>query len=119
MVDNLICLQAPSVQPTTGDAFEDVLYGSGSEGEDEEDEEDKPSAHVKTHKKASEYGARIRADDDDPMDLLSGAAARVTGEPQAAQRSCVTNVTKAHHPTDGASLVKMHPVSKLTRKQGR
>jgi len=73
----------PSVKPTTGDAFEDVLYGSGSEGEDE-DEEEESSTHAKTPKKASKYGARIRADDDDPMDLLSGAAARVTGELQAA-----------------------------------
>jgi ribosomal RNA-processing protein 12 len=57
-----------------------VLYGSESEDEDE-DEENESNAHTKTLKKASEYGARIRADDDDPMDLLSGAASRVTSEP--------------------------------------
>lgn len=78
MIDNLICSQAPTVKPTGGDAFEDVLYGSESEHEDEEIE---TNAHAKTLEKASEYGARIRADDDDPMDLLSGAASRVTSKP--------------------------------------
>ncbi|KAK2464281.1 hypothetical protein APHAL10511_003738 [Amanita phalloides] len=55
-----------SVKQTTGNAFEDVLYGSESEEESDDNETNAP-------KKAAEYGARIRVDDDEPMDLLSGS----------------------------------------------
>ncbi|RDB25177.1 Ribosomal RNA-processing protein 12 [Hypsizygus marmoreus] len=61
----------------TGDAFEDVLYGSESELDDSEDE--MPSQPTKpSKKKAQEHGARLRVDDDEPMDLLQGAASRIT-----------------------------------------
>lgn len=65
-----------------GDAFEDVLYGSESEIEDSDEEEGagaakgrKGQAQVKGKR---EFGARLRGDDEQPMDLLSGAATRVT-----------------------------------------
>ncbi|KAF8628897.1 hypothetical protein AX15_003680 [Amanita polypyramis BW_CC] len=67
--------EEPSVRPT-GDAFEDVLYGS--ESESEEDSDDELGDRADAPKKATDYGARIRVDDDEPMDLLSGAASRVT-----------------------------------------
>ncbi|KAG6333632.1 hypothetical protein ID866_5457 [Astraeus odoratus] len=60
----------------TGDAFEDVLYGSESEYEDTDDDEAGHSVTAKA--KGTAYGVRLRADDDDPMDLLLGAASRVT-----------------------------------------
>ncbi|KAL0956351.1 hypothetical protein HGRIS_002501 [Hohenbuehelia grisea] len=67
-----------SNKPTAGTAFEDVLYGSESELEDSDDDE--PSAQPKTHKKqhSGTQGPRLRIDDDEPMDLLSGAASRIT-----------------------------------------
>lgn len=63
----------------TGDAFEDVLYGSESEYEDTDDEKqvERPTARSG---KGGEYGVRLRADDDEPMDLLQGAASQVTGK---------------------------------------
>ncbi|PIL36261.1 hypothetical protein GSI_01923 [Ganoderma sinense ZZ0214-1] len=69
---------APRVRPAVGDAFEDVLYGSESEIEDSDDE-DRPMQNPSAVKrKGKDAGARLRVDDDDPMDLLSGAASRVT-----------------------------------------
>lgn len=63
----------------TGDAFEDVVYGSESEYEDTDDEGQvgRPTAGSS---KGAEYGVRLRADDDNPMDLLQGAASRVTSK---------------------------------------
>ncbi|KAJ7647107.1 armadillo-type protein [Roridomyces roridus] len=70
----------PAVKPTTGDAFEDVLYGSESELEDSDDEAEpqKGRATAPPKKKGATQGARIRIDDDEPMDLLQGAASRIT-----------------------------------------
>ncbi|KAI0644687.1 NUC173-domain-containing protein [Trametes meyenii] len=69
--------EVPKTKPIAGDAFEDVLYGSESELEDSDDENAlAPNAPPK--RKGQEAGARLRVDDDEPMDLLSGAASRVT-----------------------------------------
>lgn len=59
----------------TGDAFEDVVYGSESELEDSDDEEEDGGRPAKGQ---SGKGVRLRVDDDEPMDLLAGAASRVT-----------------------------------------
>ncbi|KAF8973157.1 NUC173-domain-containing protein [Flammula alnicola] len=64
------------VKAAAGDAFEDVLYGSESELDDSDDENEAPAAGSK-HKNTAQ-GVRLRMDDDEPMDLLSGAATRVT-----------------------------------------
>lgn len=66
--------QAPvkQVATGTGDAFEDVLYGSESELGDSDDE-DGPSQPKQKPKKKAQQGARLRIDDDEPMDLLHGA----------------------------------------------
>ncbi|RPD59760.1 NUC173-domain-containing protein [Lentinus tigrinus ALCF2SS1-6] len=70
--------EVPKAKPVTGDAFEDVLYGSESELDDSDDE-DSPSQNTAASKrKGKDAGARLRVDDDEPMDLLSGAASRVT-----------------------------------------
>ncbi|CAA7261659.1 unnamed protein product [Cyclocybe aegerita] len=60
----------------TGDAFEDVLYGSESELDDSDD--DAPAAPSGSHKKHAAEGARLRLDDDEPMDLLQGAGTKIT-----------------------------------------
>ncbi len=74
-----IRLQEPSGARPSGDAFEDVLYGSESELEESDDDE--PSASTsRTAKKKDHVGARLRADDDDPMDLLTGASSRITSK---------------------------------------
>ncbi|KAA1475204.1 NUC173-domain-containing protein [Dentipellis sp. KUC8613] len=75
--------EAPAAKPATGNAFEDVLYGSESELEDSDDEHAPAAGPAK--KKGGEFATRIRMDDDEPMDLLSGAASRLTNA-QAARR---------------------------------
>ncbi|KAK7692600.1 hypothetical protein QCA50_004232 [Cerrena zonata] len=67
--------EEPKAKPTAGDAFEDVLYGSESELDDSDDE---PSAQQERSGKRKDTGARLRVDDDEPMDLLAGAASRIT-----------------------------------------
>ncbi|KAH8828256.1 NUC173-domain-containing protein [Flagelloscypha sp. PMI_526] len=52
---------------------EDVLYGSESELDDSEDELDDTVTKQKPKAMAREGGARLRIDDDDPMDLLGSA----------------------------------------------
>ncbi|KAH9935629.1 NUC173-domain-containing protein [Fomitopsis serialis] len=70
--------EEPAPKRTGGDAFEDVLYGSESEIDDSDDEV--PAARNKRSEKSKNNagGARIRMDDDEPMDLLRGAATRLT-----------------------------------------
>ncbi|CAE7160736.1 unnamed protein product [Rhizoctonia solani] len=69
----------------TGDAFEDVLYGSDSDSSDADSEaESKPTEgqkrkdKTKPGSKAQKAGMRIRLDNDEPMDLLHGSATRLT-----------------------------------------
>ncbi|EKM54256.1 uncharacterized protein PHACADRAFT_257981 [Phanerochaete carnosa HHB-10118-sp] len=69
--------EVPSAKPAVGNAFEDVLYGSESELDDSDDE-DATSQPVKGSRTHQATGARIRADDNSPMDLLSGAASGIT-----------------------------------------
>ncbi|KAI0305771.1 armadillo-type protein [Multifurca ochricompacta] len=64
-------------RPTTGDAFEDVLYASESELGDS-DKSDEEVAGTTRKRKTETFATRLRLDDDEPMDLLSGAASRVT-----------------------------------------
>lgn len=71
--------EVPSGKVMTGDAFEDVLYGSESEYEGTDDDEG-DARSVAPKNKAGSYGVRLRADDDEPMDLLRGAASRMTSE---------------------------------------
>ncbi|KAF9263376.1 NUC173-domain-containing protein [Marasmius fiardii PR-910] len=63
--------------PATGDAFEDIIYGSESELDDSDDEQaiSRPDAHFN---KKQPQGVRLRMDDDEPIDLLQGVASRVT-----------------------------------------
>ncbi|KAK0195371.1 armadillo-type protein [Armillaria mellea] len=68
--------EAP-VKTTTGDAFEDVLYGSESELEDSDDEQEPTQPTNKRNQRKFE-GSRLRMDNDEPMDLLQGTASRVT-----------------------------------------
>ncbi|KAF8895689.1 armadillo-type protein [Gymnopilus junonius] len=64
------------VKAAAGDAFEDVLYGSESELDDSEDEAAEASP-ARSKQKMRTQGVRLRLDDDEPMDLLEGAATRV------------------------------------------
>ncbi|KAG8213920.1 armadillo-type protein [Butyriboletus roseoflavus] len=67
----------PSGKVATGDAFEDVLYGSESEL-NESDDEEQVRREGNSKRKGSDHGLRLRVDDDEPMDLLQGAASRMT-----------------------------------------
>ncbi len=70
--------QVQANKPTAGDAFENVLYGSESELEDSDDEDVPASTNNSRKMKNPKYDARLRLDDDEPMDLLQGAAGHVT-----------------------------------------
>lgn len=54
------------------------MYGSESEVDDSDDE--MPSGHQERGGKRKDAGARLRVDDDEPMDLLAGAASRITSK---------------------------------------
>jgi len=73
--------EAPA-KPTTGDAFEDVLYGSESEIDGENDEGpqggDSNTTHRSRKSKSTKTDTHLRIDDDEPMDLLHGTAAKIT-----------------------------------------
>lgn len=84
-----------------GNAFEDVLYGSDSDSEEDHGDNEAPRTAAKQKgssgngraiaggQKVARRGdkssaanrseARIRADDDDPMDLLHAGAANAVG----------------------------------------
>ncbi|KZT72213.1 NUC173-domain-containing protein [Daedalea quercina L-15889] len=78
--------EVPVPKPSGGDAFEDVLYGSESEIDDSDDEIPTARNARPEKPKNDRGGARIRMDDDDPMDLLHGAAARVTNTKDGKRR---------------------------------
>jgi ribosomal RNA-processing protein 12 len=66
---------------TTGNAFEDVLYASEIEISDSDEDEDEDRGAAITRKRSvGTFAARLRLDDDEPMDLLSGAASRFTSK---------------------------------------
>ncbi|KAG0698148.1 armadillo-type protein [Suillus ampliporus] len=70
--------EATKEKVPTGDAFEDVLYGSESELDDSDEDEQAPRPTAGPKRKGVEQGVRLRVDDDEPMDLLQGAASRLT-----------------------------------------
>jgi len=70
--------KGPPAKLATGDAFEDVLYGSESELDDSDDEGPSIRSNTPSKRKSADQGARLRIDDDEPMDLLQGAASRIT-----------------------------------------
>ncbi|EKM80725.1 hypothetical protein AGABI1DRAFT_71216 [Agaricus bisporus var. burnettii JB137-S8] len=87
-------------KPVAGDAFEDVLYGSESELEDSDDEAT-PTTKNKNkagRKKGAGPSAHLRLDDDEPMDLLQGAAGHVTGAKSSRRRQPGQDAT--HFKTD-------------------
>ncbi|PVF95410.1 NUC173-domain-containing protein [Serendipita vermifera] len=82
----------PSKRTTTGDAFEDVLYGSESEVEDSDAEEAPPKkgapkgAPKKGGKEDWNNATRLRIDDDEPMDLLEGTAGKLINANRGKQK---------------------------------
>ncbi|KAH8107256.1 ribosomal RNA-processing protein 12 [Cristinia sonorae] len=74
--DNEDAEDRPTAKAAGGDAFEDVLYGSESELDDSDDEG--TTEQTSKRQGGTRGGAGLRVDDDDPMDLLSGAATHVT-----------------------------------------
>jgi ribosomal RNA-processing protein 12 len=63
-----------------------VLYGSESELDDSDDEAPAARSNAPPKRKGADHGARLRIDDDEPMDLLQGAVSRVTSMFQMAIR---------------------------------
>ena len=61
-----------------GSTFEDVLYGSDSDSGAEDDEEENTGGHKKRGDVRG--GARLRIDNDQPMDLLESAVTQVTSK---------------------------------------
>ena len=55
------------------------MYASESDLSDSDEGEDEVTA-TNSKRSGRDFAARIRLDDDEPMDLLSGAASRFTSE---------------------------------------
>ena len=66
-------------KPVAGSTFEEVLYGDDSDNEAEEVEEEENTG---SRKKRGDVhgGARLRIDNDQPMDLLESAVTQVTSK---------------------------------------
>ena len=70
-----------------------MLYASESEISDSDEDEDEDGGAAITRKRSGgDFAARIRLDDDEPMDLLSGAASRFTSK----QHLCPPLTTDGH-----------------------
>jgi len=85
--------EGPAKKPTTGDAFENVLYGSESDLSDSNEEEEEATATTRK-RRGGDFSTRLRLDDDEPLDLLSGAASRITsikGSRQSKRRQDATH----------------------------
>ena len=57
------------------------MYASESDLSDSDEGEEEVTA-TNSKRRGGDFAARIRLDDDEPMDLLSGAASRFTSEQQ-------------------------------------
>lgn len=57
-----------------------MLYGSESELDDSDDEGPMGRLNARSKDRNADRGVRLRVDDDEPMDLLHGAASRITSE---------------------------------------
>lgn len=55
------------------------MYASESDLSDGDEDEEKVTV-TSGKRRAGDFAARLRLDDDEPMDLLSGAASRFTSE---------------------------------------
>jgi ribosomal RNA-processing protein 12 len=72
-----------------------VLYASESEISDSDEDEDEDRGAANTGKRsAGTFAARLRLDDDEPMDLLSGAASRFTSKQHPLPSTDHLTVTK-------------------------
>ncbi|KAF5370856.1 hypothetical protein D9758_001883 [Tetrapyrgos nigripes] len=87
--------EKPQVNRNTGDAFEDILYGSESEIDESDDDESAQRSGARQNQKGQ--GMRLRMDVDEPMDLLQGVASRVTN----------TSSTKRRKPGQDAAQFKV------------
>jgi len=86
-----------------GSTFEDVLYGSDSESEAEDDEEENAGGNKKRGNVHG--GARLRIDNDQPMDLLESAVTQVTSKLDAwlpnASNNCFWRCSLEEEPQTG------------------
>lgn len=98
----------------TGDAFEDVLYGSDSESEDSEAEENQKEKSAARSRDATskirkknlmDHATRLRADDDEPMDLLEGAAGKLANTAQARRRQPGKEASKFRVDEDTGKMI--------------
>ncbi|THH02095.1 hypothetical protein EW026_g741 [Hermanssonia centrifuga] len=92
-------------KPAAGDAFEDIVYGSESELDDSDDEHQGPSSKRAPQRKRETSGARLRVDDDEPMDLLSGAASRITNDKGKRQRKPGQEASKFKTDDDTGKMI--------------
>jgi len=112
--------QATKGKVPTGHAFEDVLYGSESELDDSDDDEQPSRPMAGPKRKGVEQGVRLRVDDDEPMDLLQGAALRLTsGFFFTHYHHRLFTSVQTPKQTDAANRVKMQVALKLIRTPER
>jgi len=87
-----------------GSTFEDVLYGSDSESEAEDHEEENTEGNKK--RGSVHGGARLRIDNDQPMDLLESAVTQVASKLDAwlpnASNNCFWRCSLEEEPQTGS-----------------
>lgn len=125
-------------KPTTGDAFEDVLYGSESEleSEDEDAPSQKKSSNGKSNRPISQNGSqprsilkkggahggtRLRVDNEEPMDLLEGAAGGLTCMSIITSSRTIANLVlrQLANPDGARNQVRKHQSSRPMRTRAR
>jgi hypothetical protein len=109
------------VQRTEEDVFEDVIYGSESEVDSEEEEAKGIKRPLKSALKRPNGAARLRADGDDPMDLLEGVGAHgLTCEHSYLWRTGSLGLLGGFQLVNTrcvANRVRMHPSSRQTQRR--
>ncbi|KAK7472658.1 pre-rRNA processing protein [Stygiomarasmius scandens] len=101
--------EEPQVNRTTGDAFEDIVYGSESELDDSDDEEPTRRSETRSNRKGQNSGMRLRMDDDEPMDLLQGVASRVTNKSSDRRRKPGQDAAQFKVDEDSGKMIINNP----------
>lgn len=106
-------------KPVTGSTFEEVLYGDDPDSEAEGDDEDDSGGRKK--RGGVHGGARLRIDNDQPMDLLESAVTQMTSElkPKSATDRVQHLLSKVLARRRSANQVKRLLDSSLMRKPGK
>lgn len=99
-----------------------MLYASESDLSDSDEDEEEVAATT-GKRRGGDFATRLRLDDDEPMDLLSGAAPRFTSKQHPLlstdNERNHKNTLKVQKVAADPNRDKMLPTSKRTKRQAR